>query len=158
MTVDSLIVLSFTLSRCCRSIFHLVVDSQHGEVQCRPVECPELPCKHPVNITGQCCQSCLSKGDPGECRCATLTVVLSHRTLSLLRGLLRPRGASDHQEVRRVRVSRRQHAVHEDRPGDDVSQAHLSSRRAVQRRRQLLQVLSRYCASGNQLGSSHVDS
>jgi hypothetical protein len=61
MTVDSLIVLSFTLSRCCRLIFHLVLDSQHGEVQCRPVECPELPCKHPVNITGQCCQSCLSK-------------------------------------------------------------------------------------------------
>ncbi|XP_015834978.1 protein kinase C-binding protein NELL1 isoform X2 [Tribolium castaneum] len=31
----------------------------HGEVQCRPVECPELPCKHPVNISGECCQSCL---------------------------------------------------------------------------------------------------
>ncbi|KAJ8986084.1 hypothetical protein NQ317_003379 [Molorchus minor] len=31
----------------------------HGEVKCRPVECPEPPCKHPVNKTGECCQSCL---------------------------------------------------------------------------------------------------
>lgn len=41
--------------------FYGFIDLQHGEVQCRPVECPELPCKHPVNITGECCQSCLSK-------------------------------------------------------------------------------------------------
>ncbi|XP_060531574.1 protein kinase C-binding protein NELL1-like isoform X2 [Cylas formicarius] len=32
----------------------------HGEVQCRPVECPELNCKHPVKQNGQCCESCLN--------------------------------------------------------------------------------------------------
>ncbi|XP_031339146.1 protein kinase C-binding protein NELL1-like isoform X5 [Photinus pyralis] len=32
----------------------------HGEVQCRPVECPVPSCKNPVNITGECCQSCLN--------------------------------------------------------------------------------------------------
>nr|CAH7721018.1 unnamed protein product [Callosobruchus chinensis] len=31
----------------------------HGEVKCHPVECPELSCKHPVNKSGDCCQSCL---------------------------------------------------------------------------------------------------
>ncbi|XP_065158620.1 protein kinase C-binding protein NELL1-like isoform X2 [Atheta coriaria] len=31
----------------------------HGDVQCRPVECPILTCKKPVNKTGECCQSCL---------------------------------------------------------------------------------------------------
>ncbi|CAG9856214.1 unnamed protein product [Phyllotreta striolata] len=32
-----------------------------GEVKCRPIlpECPKLPCKHPVNITGMCCPVCL---------------------------------------------------------------------------------------------------
>ncbi|XP_023014295.1 protein kinase C-binding protein NELL1 isoform X2 [Leptinotarsa decemlineata] len=31
----------------------------HGTVECQPVKCPEPPCKHPVNISGRCCQSCL---------------------------------------------------------------------------------------------------
>nr|CAI5828322.1 unnamed protein product [Callosobruchus analis] len=33
---------------------------KHGEVKCHPVECPELSCKHPVNKSGDCCQSCLN--------------------------------------------------------------------------------------------------
>ncbi|XP_018562983.1 protein kinase C-binding protein NELL1-like isoform X3 [Anoplophora glabripennis] len=32
----------------------------HGEVECRPVECPDVPCKHPVTKSGECCQSCLN--------------------------------------------------------------------------------------------------
>ncbi|VEN49853.1 unnamed protein product [Callosobruchus maculatus] len=38
------------------------VNGSHGEVKCHPVECPELSCKHPVNKSGDCCQSCLSNG------------------------------------------------------------------------------------------------
>ncbi|KAJ8947183.1 hypothetical protein NQ318_015529 [Aromia moschata] len=33
----------------------------HGEVQCRPVECPETECKHPVNVSGECCKRCLRR-------------------------------------------------------------------------------------------------
>ncbi|KAI4463808.1 nel [Holotrichia oblita] len=33
----------------------------HGEVECRPVECPVLNCKNPVKKESECCQTCLSK-------------------------------------------------------------------------------------------------
>ncbi|KAF5270123.1 hypothetical protein FQA39_LY08535 [Lamprigera yunnana] len=35
------------------------LSERHGEVECRPVECPVPACKNPVNISGECCQSCL---------------------------------------------------------------------------------------------------
>ncbi|KAK9708476.1 von Willebrand factor type C domain [Popillia japonica] len=31
----------------------------HGEVECRPVECPVLNCKNPVKKESECCQTCL---------------------------------------------------------------------------------------------------
>ncbi|KAG5897029.1 hypothetical protein JTB14_021751 [Gonioctena quinquepunctata] len=31
----------------------------HGEVECHPVKCPDLPCKYPVLKVGDCCHSCL---------------------------------------------------------------------------------------------------
>lgn len=34
---------------------------QHGEVQCRPVQCPAVNCKNPVLNPDECCKSCLSK-------------------------------------------------------------------------------------------------
>ncbi|CAH0560230.1 unnamed protein product [Brassicogethes aeneus] len=31
----------------------------HGKIQCHPVECPEVHCKHPVKLKEDCCYSCL---------------------------------------------------------------------------------------------------
>ncbi|XP_054266741.1 protein kinase C-binding protein NELL2-like isoform X1 [Macrosteles quadrilineatus] len=33
----------------------------HGEVQCRPVQCPPVNCKNPVLNPGECCKSCLKQ-------------------------------------------------------------------------------------------------
>ncbi|XP_022912486.1 protein kinase C-binding protein NELL1-like isoform X2 [Onthophagus taurus] len=33
----------------------------HGEVKCRPTECPPADCKYPVTLNGSCCQTCLKK-------------------------------------------------------------------------------------------------
>uniref|UniRef100_A0A1B6DC00 Protein kinase C-binding protein NELL2 n=1 Tax=Clastoptera arizonana TaxID=38151 RepID=A0A1B6DC00_9HEMI len=33
----------------------------HGEVQCRPVQCPAISCKKPVQNPGECCKSCLKQ-------------------------------------------------------------------------------------------------
>lgn len=33
---------------------------QHGEISCRPVECPVTSCKNPVLHPGKCCPTCLS--------------------------------------------------------------------------------------------------
>ncbi|KAF4524544.1 hypothetical protein B566_EDAN002818 [Ephemera danica] len=32
-----------------------------GEVQCRPVQCPPITCKHPEMAPGECCPSCLKQ-------------------------------------------------------------------------------------------------
>ncbi|XP_049825939.1 protein kinase C-binding protein NELL2-like isoform X2 [Aethina tumida] len=31
----------------------------HGKIECHPVECPEVHCKHPVKLKEECCHSCL---------------------------------------------------------------------------------------------------
>ncbi|XP_069703335.1 protein kinase C-binding protein NELL1-like isoform X3 [Periplaneta americana] len=33
----------------------------HGEIQCRPVQCPNIRCKNPVINPGECCPSCLKQ-------------------------------------------------------------------------------------------------
>ncbi|XP_021913977.1 protein kinase C-binding protein NELL1-like isoform X3 [Zootermopsis nevadensis] len=33
----------------------------HGEIQCRPVQCPDIRCKNPVINPGECCPSCLKQ-------------------------------------------------------------------------------------------------
>ncbi|XP_063224126.1 protein kinase C-binding protein NELL1-like isoform X2 [Bacillus rossius redtenbacheri] len=33
----------------------------HGVVECRPVQCPNITCKHPVTNPGECCPSCLKQ-------------------------------------------------------------------------------------------------
>ncbi|XP_075212261.1 protein kinase C-binding protein NELL2-like isoform X2 [Lycorma delicatula] len=33
----------------------------HGEIQCRPVQCPHINCKNPVHNPGDCCPSCLKQ-------------------------------------------------------------------------------------------------
>ncbi|RZF46907.1 hypothetical protein LSTR_LSTR008035 [Laodelphax striatellus] len=33
----------------------------HGEIQCRPVQCPHINCKNPVHNPGECCPSCLKQ-------------------------------------------------------------------------------------------------
>ncbi|KAK7791795.1 hypothetical protein R5R35_010896 [Gryllus longicercus] len=33
----------------------------HGEIQCRPVQCPSINCKNPVFNPGECCPSCLKQ-------------------------------------------------------------------------------------------------
>ncbi len=34
---------------------------QGGEVICEEQQCPQLNCRHPVKVEGQCCSTCLSK-------------------------------------------------------------------------------------------------
>ncbi|PSN32075.1 Protein kinase C-binding protein NELL1 [Blattella germanica] len=34
---------------------------RHGEIQCRPVQCPSIRCKNPVINPGECCPSCLKQ-------------------------------------------------------------------------------------------------
>lgn len=142
MTVNSLnFFLKHTQTWYVWGCFIFVFLSQHGEVECRPVECPELPCKHPVNITGECCQSCLRKRSTMNFK--PQNNFCFNRTLLLQWSLLRSRRASYYQEMHRLWVSWWKHAVCQDRSGDYVSCPYLSTRRTIQCGRQLLQILQR---------------
>ncbi|XP_011306410.1 protein kinase C-binding protein NELL1-like isoform X3 [Fopius arisanus] len=43
----------------------------HGEIECRPIPCAPVTCKHPVKAEGQCCPVCLKQ-------CYTHGVILDH--------------------------------------------------------------------------------
>ncbi|XP_071453142.1 protein kinase C-binding protein NELL1-like isoform X3 [Hetaerina americana] len=50
----------------------------HGEVQCRPVQCPPVACKNPVYAPNNCCPSCLKQ-------CYLLGVLYDHGEMVNLR-------------------------------------------------------------------------